>query len=82
MTEPLVPPTNEPASAVVIRWIARILSILSIGVLLLLFFFGEADLSQPVRLTAYEWIGLLFFPAGVVAGMVIGRRRGGASAPP
>ena len=68
--------TQTPLAAVVIRWIARILSIVSIGVLLL-FFFGEADFSQPVQLTPREWIGLLFFPGAVVIGMIIGWWREG-----
>ena len=64
--------SQGPATiSTVTRWLARVLSVISIGVLLL-FFFGEADFSQPIRLTAGEWIGVLFFPVGVVAGMILG----------
>ena len=59
--------------SVIIRWSARILSILSIGILLL-FLVGEGDFSQPISLTPREWIGLLFFPLGVVIGMVVAWR--------
>jgi hypothetical protein len=50
------------------RWIARIWSVLSVGVLLL-FLVGEGfDPSQP---TLHEWVMLLFFPCGVAAGMIL-----------
>jgi hypothetical protein len=70
---------NPPVAAVVIRWIARVLTIISIGILLL-FFIGEADFSQPVQLTSAEWIGKLFFPVGVVIGMIVGWWREGLGA--
>jgi hypothetical protein len=54
----------------VIRWIARIWSLLTI-IVLLLFFFGEADFSGPIRITPQEWLGILFFPVGIVLGMVL-----------
>jgi hypothetical protein len=64
---------GESPIADIIRWVARILSIASIGVMLL-FFIGEADFSQPVRLTPQEWIGVLFFPVGIVVGMIVAWR--------
>ncbi len=63
----------------VVRWIARILSILVIGIILL-FFVGEADFSQPVNLSLKEGIGLLFFPLGVLVGMVVAWRWEGIGA--
>lgn len=51
-----------------LRWIARAGSILSI-LLLLLFFFGEE--FHPAKITLKQWVGLIFFPTGVVAGMII-----------
>ena len=51
-----------------LRWIARAGSILSI-LLLLLFFSGEE--FQPAKITLKQWVGLLFFPTGVIAGMII-----------
>ena len=65
--------------AVFVRWTARILSILSIGILLL-FLIGEGDFSEPIRLTTEELIGLLFFPLGVVVGMVVAWRWEGIGA--
>jgi len=49
-----------------IRVAARILSIVVIGVELLLLF-GEGLYPS----TATEWIGLLFFPVGISAGMIL-----------
>ena len=53
-----------------VGWIARMWSIISIG-LLLMFFVGEG-IFDPHMLppTPSEWIMLLFFPAGVIVGMV------------
>jgi hypothetical protein len=52
----------------VIELLARLTSIASITLLLMLFA-GEG--LHPSRITASEWVGLLFFPVGVVIGMVI-----------
>ena len=49
-----------------LRWIARAASLLSIGTILL-FFVGFSPGSVRPR----EWVGLAFFPAGVVIGMII-----------
>lgn len=57
-------------------WTIRILCILCI-VILLLFLFGEGDISKPLNLTTAEGVGLLFFPVGVVAGMIVGWWREG-----
>lgn len=46
-----------------VRWFARAASVLSIG-LLLLFFIGEG--FSPRVIATREWIGLLFFPFGVL----------------
>lgn len=62
---------GHPTISIVTRWLARVLSVIFIGIILL-FFIGEADFSQPVRLTPGEWIGKLFFPVGVVVGMILG----------
>jgi hypothetical protein len=70
---------DESLPTVVVRWSARVLSVVSIG-LLLLFFVGEADFSQPIHLTPQEWIGVLCFPVGIVAGMIIGWRWEGMGA--
>jgi hypothetical protein len=52
----------------VIELLARIGSIASI-ILLLMLFKGEG--LHPSEITRNEWAGLLFFPIGVIAGMVI-----------
>jgi hypothetical protein len=52
----------------VVRWTARVWSIASIG-LVLLFLVGEG--FNPARLKPTEWLGFLFFPAGISAGMIV-----------
>jgi hypothetical protein len=56
---------------IVMRWLARLGSLISV-VLLLLFLFGEG--FTPSELTFAEWIGLLFFPGGVTVGMLLAWR--------
>jgi hypothetical protein len=51
-----------------LRWTARILSLMSTAVLLL-FLFGEK--FEPSKITATEWLGLTFFPFGIVLGFAI-----------
>lgn len=51
-----------------LEWIARLASITSITLLVVLFI-GEA--FNPSQIGSKEWVGLLFFPIGVVTGMVI-----------
>ena len=51
----------------VIRWTARVLSLVSIGVLLL-FLVGES--FDPLRISPQEWVGLLFFPVVLCIGMI------------
>lgn len=58
-------------SVVVLRWLARFGSVAS-AALLLLFLFGEE--MDPGQLTAADILALLFFPFGVVAGMLLAWR--------
>jgi hypothetical protein len=51
-----------------IRWIARIWAVASIG-LVLAFIVGEG--FDPTQLKATEWLGLVFFPVGICAGMIV-----------
>ena len=51
-----------------LRWAARFASIVSIAIILL-FFIGEG--FNPAKVASREWLGLLFFPLGVMAGMVV-----------
>lgn len=60
-----------------IQVLARLTSIASIALLLMLFV-GES--FEPSKITANEWAGLVFFPIGVVAGMVIAWRNEGVGA--
>jgi hypothetical protein len=55
----------EPA----VRWTARILSLFSVY-MLLLFLFGEP--FEITKIRAIEWVGLMLFPVGVVAGFAVG----------
>jgi hypothetical protein len=52
--------------SLILRWLARGTSALSIAIILL-FFVG----FRPSQVAAREWIGLMFFPLGVVLGMLI-----------
>ena len=60
----------------VIRWIGRIVTVLSVA-FILAFFIGEADFSQSLHLGAAEIIMTLFFPIGVIAGNILGWWREG-----
>ncbi len=63
---------RPPAKLRVIRWSARIWSVAAI-VLVLGFIVGEGlYLSWP-----WEWLGFLFFPVGIVAGMIVAFRKEG-----
>jgi hypothetical protein len=48
-----------------IRWAARVWSIATIGLVLLLL------AGEPFNPTPAEWLGLLFFPVGICAGMIV-----------
>ena len=59
-------------SLIGLEWIARVASVTSIT-LLVMIFLGEA--FHPSQIAFQEWVGLLFFPIGVVAGMIIAWRK-------
>jgi hypothetical protein len=65
---------KRPGLTHVVRWAARTGSVASIG-LILAFIVGEG--FQPARIRPHEWIGLLFFPVGICAGMILAWRREG-----
>ena len=52
-----------------LRWVARISSLISILVLVM-FFVGEG--FDPGRVSGRQWLGLLFFPVGLITGFIIG----------
>ena len=53
----------------VLRWIARILSILCVGTIVL---FAVGEGFNPAKLKVNEWLGFIFFPFGFVIGMIMG----------
>ena len=59
---------GESGALFALAWAARATSVVSTG-LLLLFFVGEG--FDPSGVTPRQWAGLLFFPLGVVAGMIL-----------
>ena len=65
---------NSPQStlAVVLRWVARLGTVLSIGLLAAFAFGGNED--SPLTASGSEAVGLLFFPLGIVLGMILGWR--------
>ena len=56
----------------IIRWIARVWSLASLGIL---FFFLGGEEFDPAQVTAPEWASLIFFPTGVTFGLVMAWRR-------
>ncbi|NJN65296.1 MAG: hypothetical protein HC884_00580 [Chloroflexaceae bacterium] len=62
---------TAPTGTHLLRWVARVWSIGSIGVLLL-FLVGEG--FNPTETTPAEWVGLSLFPAGMSLGMVLAWR--------
>lgn len=61
----------ESGALAFLKWAARALSVLSVGVILL-FFVGEG--FDPSDVTLRQWAALLLFPIVVVAGMLIAWR--------
>ena len=69
-------------SVKILRLIARIWSLFSIGFILAMFI-GEALSDEGVRPTPADWLGLALFPTGVLLGLVVAWWRegiGGAEA--
>ena len=60
--------TNVPTLS--LRWLARGASAVSIAIILL-FFIG----FHPSQVAPRDWIGLMFFPFGVILGMLISWKR-------
>ena len=66
------------SSVVIVRWIARLWSLVSVGFVLLMFIgSGLAEGFNPAQFSSRDWIGLFFFPFGVCLGMIVARRREG-----
>lgn len=62
---------DESTAMFILRWAARLLS-LATALLLALFFLGEG--VQISDLAGLEFIGLLFFPVGLLIGFAVGWR--------
>jgi hypothetical protein len=60
--------------ALFLQWLARALSVVS-ALALLLFVVGEG--VNPAELRSREWVLMIFFPLGVIAGMAVAWRREG-----
>jgi hypothetical protein len=68
------PTTHRALPLLALRWLARGLSVLAVG-LVLLFAIGEE--LNLARFTARELVLFVFFPIGVCLGMVVAWRREG-----
>ncbi len=53
---------------VIVLWLARILSLASLGIVLL-FIVGEG--FNPLTFNPTEWLGFVFFPVGISVGMIV-----------
>jgi len=73
----VVSKSRQQITALGFRWLARLTSLVSVG-MLALFLFGEP--FHPAQITAREWTGLAFFPGGVAIGMIIAWWREGLGA--
>ena len=62
---------GESTAMFILRWAARLLS-LATALLLALFFLGEG--LQISDLAGFEFVGLLFFPVGLLIGFAVGWR--------
>ncbi|MBX7170341.1 MAG: hypothetical protein K1X72_05240 [Pyrinomonadaceae bacterium] len=60
-----------------LRWTARILSLATVS---LLFFFIIGEGFDPSKVGLNEWIGLLFFPLGLIVGLLISWKNEGLGA--
>ncbi len=50
------------------RWLARLMSLVSVGIIAMFFL---AEPFKPSAVRPREWVGLAFFPAGVVIGLIV-----------
>ncbi|NIM98662.1 MAG: hypothetical protein GTO24_11465 [candidate division Zixibacteria bacterium] len=63
--------TNKNRTVTIIRWIARILSIISVAFLLIMVVPQLFSPQQSKPLAFGETVGLFFFPLGVCIGLII-----------
>ncbi len=67
--KPPAPTRDLSGTLNIIRWLARLASLVSVGLIAL---FATSGSNPP---SAFEWLLLAFFPLGVVVGMLIAWRR-------
>ena len=60
--------SDEGRLSQVVRWTARAWAVASVG-LVLAFLVGEG--FHPSQIEPREWLGLVFFPVGICAGMIL-----------
>lgn len=53
---------------VLVELLARVASVISVTLLVLLF---QAEAFHPSEIAPREWLGLVFFPVGIIVGLVI-----------
>ena len=66
--------TKRSLPILIIRWIARIWSILSVGGVIIVNVAEVLNPTTTVRAPLIDWLMLLFFPAGVCVGMALAWR--------
>src|SRR6516165_6611821 len=73
---------SYPKLALILRWLARLTGLLSIGVLLLFMIGDDGLISRNawIKVRPNEWIQLLLFPFGVLVGLGLGWWREGLGA--
>lgn len=62
---------NEEMALFILRWSGRVLGLMVLFLLTLFYFTGDVGSTE---ITIREYIGLLFFPVGLVIGFVVGWR--------
>lgn len=71
-SKPSSPPPQGAASCRCLHWSARIASLASLGVVAM-FMIGEG--FDPAQLKFHDWMLAVFFPFGLVFGLILGWRR-------
>ena len=60
--------TTQKITTLAFRWLARVTALLSVWTIMLFFLAGPFN---PARVRPREWVGLAFFPVGVVIGLIL-----------
>jgi len=65
----MIEKSKTPITASVFRWLARLTSLLSLGIIAM---FLLAEPFKPSNVRPREWVGFVCFPIGVTIGLMIG----------